>query len=234
MRAMVGIALAALGFTVTGCAGRLPGPVWPEAIPQVAADSVPVWVASTRPEVPLRIQFGWRLQDGSGWTPGRGSVTMIRGDSLRADFRLPLGAGSGALALVGDRGLWAEPEEDVRKLIPNYPLLWALIGQARPPAEGDAVQAYADERMMAWQYVHGADTTNYILTRGATREMVADVRVGGERIGRVHVIFGDNGVLSKSRLDIPSPGGRLELTYRSMTVPDTLPTGFWNRPSDAP
>ena len=104
---------------------------------------------------------------------------MIHGDSLRADFRLPLGAGSGALALVGDRGLWAEPEEEVRKLIPNYPLLWALIGQARPPEDRDVVQAYADERMMAWQYVQGADTTNYILTRGAARELVADVRAGG-------------------------------------------------------
>lgn len=219
---------------VSACAGRLPGPTMPAVMAAVSTDSIPVWVAATRPAVPIRIQFGWRMQDGRGATPGRGSVTLIRGDSLRADFRLPLGAGSGALALVGDQGLWAEPEEEVRRLIPNYPLLWALIGVARLPGEGDAVQAFADERVVAWRYVNGADTTDYLLARGDQKELVVDVRVAGQRLGRVYTIFGSNGVMSRSRLDIPSPSGRLELTFRSTTVPDSLPTDFWLRPTDEP
>jgi hypothetical protein len=225
--------MAAAGV-LAACAGRMPGPSFPAAIPAVSTDSITIWVAATRPEVPLRIQFGWRLQDGSGWTPGRGSVTLIRGDSLRADFRLPLGAGSGALALVGNRGLWAEPEEEVRRLIPNFPLLWALIGQARPPSDGDALEAFANERMAAWRYTNGADTTDYMLVRGAQVELVVDVRVAGQRLGRVYTIFGDNGLMARSRLDVPEPSGRLELTFRSRSAPDTLPTDFWVRPTDAP
>lgn len=228
------IAWIASATALAGCAGRLPGPVMPTAIPSVSADSVATWVAATQLEVPLRIQFGWRLQDGRGATPGRGAVVVIRGDSLRADFRLPLGAGSGAIALVGDRGLWAEPEDEVRKLIPNFPLLWALIGHARPPGPGDSLRAFANERLVAWQYTNGIDTTDYLLVRGPRRELVVDVRVAGQRLGRVYTIFGDNGVMARARLDIPSPSGRLELTFRSMTVPDTLPTDFWVRPSDAP
>ena len=223
-----------LAMLLSGCAGRLPGPMMPAGLPAVSSDSVAGWVASTRLQVPLRIQFGWRMQDGRGATPGRGAVVIIRGDSLRGDFRLPLGAGSGALALVGDRGLWAEPEDEVRKLIPNYPLLWALVGQARLPAPGDTVRAFANERLVAWQYINGIDTTDYLLVRGPRRELVVDVRVAGQRLGRVYTIFGDNGVMARARLDIPSPSGRLELTYRSHTVPDTLPTDFWVRPSDAP
>lgn len=159
---------------------------------------------------------------------------MIRGDSLRADFRLPLGAGSGAMALVGAGGLWAEPEEEVRRLIPNFPLLWALIGQARPPAAGDSVVAFTSDRLVAWRYISGADTTDYLLARSPRRELVVDVRVAGQRLGRVYTIFGDNGVMARSRLDIPSPSGRLELTFRSLSVPDSLPADFWSRPSDAP
>ena len=227
-------AYTALVLLTAGCAGRLPGPTMPAVMPSVSVDSIPAWIASTRPEVPVRIQFGWRMQDGRGATPGSGSVTLIRGDSLRADFRLPLGAGSGAMALVGNTALWAEPEEEVRRLIPNYPLLWALIGVARPPAAGDAVQAFADDRMAAWRYVQGADTTDYLLVRGEQRELVVDVRIAGQRLGRVYTIFGSNGVMSRARLDIPSPSGRLELTFRRLTVPDSLPTDFWVRPSDEP
>lgn len=217
-----------------GCAGRLPGPTMPVAMPSVSTDSVGLWVASTRVAVPMRLQFGWRLQDGSGSTPGRGVAVVIRGDSLRADFRLPLGAASGALAVVGDQALWAEPEEDISKLVPNYPLLWALLGQARMPAAGDQVRAFANERLVAWQYVSGIDTTDYLLTRGSPRELVADVRIAGARLGRVYSIFGANGILERSRLDVPSPSSRLELTVRNHSVPDTLPTNFWVRPSDAP
>jgi hypothetical protein len=219
---------------VLGCAGRLPGPTMPVAMATVSTDSVAVWVETTRPTVPIRIHFGWRLQDGRGATPGPGSATLIRGDSLRADFRLPLGAGSGALALVGDRGLWAEPEEDVRRLIPNYHLLWAMLGQARLPQPGDSVRAFTAGDLVAWQYINGADTTEYLLGRGVRRELVVDVRVAGQRLGRVYTIFGDNGLMARSRLDIPSPSTRLELTYRRSIVPDTLPTDFWTRPSDAP
>jgi hypothetical protein len=138
------------------------------------------------------------------------------------------------MALVGDQGLWAEPEEDVRRLIPNYPLLWALIGLARLPQEGDSVRAMASGDLVAWQYIRGADTTDYLLLRGPQRELVVDVRVAGQRLGRVYTIFGENGLMAKSRLDIPSPSTRLELTYRRSTVPDSLPTDFWIRPTDAP
>jgi hypothetical protein len=106
------------------------------------------------------------------------------------------------------------------------------MGQARPPAPGDAVTAFANAQLAAWRYVRGADTTEYLLTRGPDRELVVDVREAGQRLGRVHVIFGGDGLMARSRLDIPEPTRRLEVTFRSRSVPDTLPTNFWIRPSD--
>ena len=64
--------------------------------------------------------------------------------------------------------------------------------------------------------------------------MSADLAIKTEDLGRVYTIFGENGVMAKARLDVPSPSSRLELTFRSLSVPDTLPTDFWVRPSDAP
>src|SRR5690606_37746957 len=108
--------------------------------------------------------------------------------------RGPLGSGSGALVVVGDSALWAEPEEEARSLFPSYPLLWALLGTALAPSSTDAVSGEPRPGTVAWRFVQGADTTEYVAGVNGRREMVTDVRVGGTPVGGVYVRFDTAGL----------------------------------------
>ena len=73
---------------------------------------------------------------------GRGSARIAPPDSLRFDVAGPFGSGAASAAVVGERPLWAEPPDAIDKLVPNYPLMWAMFGVARLPADGaDAARA---------------------------------------------------------------------------------------------
>ena len=87
---------------------------------------------------------------------------------------------------MGDQPLWAEPPDAVRKLVPNYPLMWGMFGVAQPPSEGAGLRGLADGGTLAWQYVEGADTIEIIsginegdrfITTGATAVRNNDVLI---------------------------------------------------------
>lgn len=217
-----------------GCAGGMPGPVVPKGHAAMPAASVSPWVASTEHEGSVQLRFSWQFLDEKGAARGRGAAQIAAPDSLRFDFRGPLGSGAGAAAVVGDSALWAEPEDQVQKLVPSYPILWAILGRARYPLAGDAVSGLEDARVRAWRYVNGIDTVDYVLTRTGTRQLVADVRQGGKRIGRVLTTFDADGWPSKARLDVPSGPARLDLTFTERTALDSIPRDRWVAPADAP
>lgn len=202
------------GMLLAGCTGggRLP-PVMPSgAVPasEAAADSF------VRQFVPSQYhfhRFRWQFQDDRGAVGGRGSLHVAAPDSLRFDVAGALGSGKAAAFVVGDSAQWAEPEDDVRKLVPNYPLLWAMLGVPLPPAHGASVSRFADARVEAWRYVAGPDTIDYVLTRAAPRRLVADVRQAGKSLGRVTTDLGLDGAPLKSRLVVPSVPARLDITY---------------------
>lgn len=224
---------APLVLALVGCAGSLPGPAMPAPLLPVARDSAAAWSAATGVEPPMRMRFRWRYASGETVT-GRGSVILWHGDSLRVDFRGPLGSGSGALVVVGDSGLWAQPEEEAGNLFPSYPLLWALLGTALAPSAGDAVSGATLPGRVAWRFVQGADTTEYVAALNGRREMVTEVRVGGTQVGRVYVRFDRSGLPEYSQLDVRSPRTRLELNWYDHRVLDALPPDTWERPTDAP
>jgi hypothetical protein len=226
------IRATALLLVLAGCAG-LPGPEMPAPLTPVARDSANTWAATTGVEPPMRMRFRWRYS-GRETVPGRGSVLLWHGDSLRVDFRGPLGSGNGAMVVVGDSALWADPEEDARDLFPSYPLLWALVGSARVPAPQGGVDGYAAPGTVAWRFTNGSDTTEYVMVRNGRHEMVTDVRTGGTRVGRVYTRYDALGRPSYSQLDVPSPRTRLELTWYDHRVIDSLPPDTWQRPVDAP
>lgn len=228
---------ALLPLVLLGCAGGLPGPKMPTPLARSDAGAIAPWVAETTDTMPREASFRWSYLDGrtEGGAKGRGSFVIVAPDSLRFDFRGPLNSGAGAAFVVGDSAVWALPEEDVQKLVPNYPLLWAMLGRARAPMQGDQVQSATSRDVTAWRYVRGADTVDYLISRTGTRQLVADVRSGGERIGRVLTTFDGEGRLSSARLDIPSRPARLDLTFYRHGVPDSLPASLWARPDlDAP
>lgn len=142
----------------------------------------------------------------------------------------PLGSGRGAAFVLGDSSQWAVPEEDVRKLVPNFPLLWAMLGVAHLPAEPTQVLRYADAKLTAWRVVHGADTVDFSRTTGSPVRLTAEVRSAGTRIGRVVTIFQEDGSLKSSRLDVPGAAARLDLTYTSTTSVASFADSTWIPP----
>ncbi|HET9066830.1 MAG TPA: hypothetical protein VFN22_13500 [Gemmatimonadales bacterium] len=225
------VLLAALG----GCATALPGPRMPTPLAAAGPATIVGWVTELRHSVATETRFDARFQEGSGAEASlRGAVVIAPPDSLRFDARGPLGSAARAVFVVGDSAIWAEPEEEVTNLVPEYDLLWALVGQARPPVDGDELFAQSSATVRAWRYVRGVDTVNYLLTTTPKHSLVAEVRRGGTLIGRVFTTFGADGRLAKAQLDVPSRPARLTLTFRNHRTPDSLPASLWIRPDDAP
>lgn len=221
---------AYLALALAACGGGVPGPVVPVgAVPATRAEAE-AWVARTRAAEPVLIRFRWLFRDRDGSAGGRGSARITPGDSLRFDVVGPLGSGRGAAFVIGDSAAWAQPEEDISKLVPNYPLLWAMLGIARLPAGEGTVSRFQDARLTAYRFVHGTDTVEYAILTGSDRRLVADVRRADGRLGRVETVFGSDGVLKSSRLEVPGAPARLDITYGSTASSPPFPPDTWVPP----
>ena len=218
-----------MGFAtlLAACTGA-PATIVPVGMKPVAAEQVQGWVAVTLPQTPLAIQYGAVVTDQhSATSKGHGTISILPGDSLRFDFTGPLGMGRSAAAVVGDSALWAEPKEDVEKIVPSYPLLWAMVGIARPPHPGDVLRGLQRSSATAWQYLGPTDTVTYIRT---LRELRAEVQRDGKIFGQVTTTFGVDGVITKSRLEVVSPQARLDITFRKVLPAKGFPKEIWNAP----
>jgi len=85
-----------------------------------------------------KIVFQWELHDGEMVARGDGVARVASPDSVRMDFFLAGGFGSGAAILIGDSLNVPGPELG-RKLVPPRPLLWASLGRFDVPAIADTV-----------------------------------------------------------------------------------------------
>ncbi|MGH7582677.1 MAG: hypothetical protein ACREL5_05580 [Gemmatimonadales bacterium] len=232
-----GSAVAVLALIAGGCTPAFPSPPMPLGLTPVDRATAAAWAVSTDPEGHQSYRFHWTLTDerhGSGG--GRGSALIAAPDSLRFDFRAALGAGAGAAAVVGDTALWAEPEDQVHKLVPSYPLLWAMIGIAMPPGAGWRAEGHRDARVTAWRYVRGADTVEYVWQgpEGTDRRPVlsAYVSQAGKPVGKVITIYDSTRKLIRSRLDVLANPARLVLDFDRNAKPITFGAEDWRAPSD--
>jgi hypothetical protein len=85
-----------------------------------------------------KIVFQWELKDEDLTARGDGVARIASPDSVRLDFFLGGGTGSGAAVLIGDSLIVPGPDM-ARKLVPPRPLLWAALGWLDLPAERDTV-----------------------------------------------------------------------------------------------
>ncbi len=208
--------------------------VAPAGLLPVSESQVREWAAATAPPGNQEIRFRFVFTDKrSATAKGQGSASIAGGDSLRFDFRGPLGAGRGAAVVVGDSARWVQPQDQVEKLVPSYPLLWAMLGRARPPAGAAEYRGLDDERITAWRYVSGGDTVDYVRTKTGTIQLRAEVRQAGRRIGLVTTTFGPDGAVVKSRLDVPGGPARLDLSFTRLTRPGSFPADLWDAPRDS-
>jgi hypothetical protein len=127
--ASAGITLLAL---LAGCApprlAALPGV--PVPVQQLPKGSLPF---GNR-----KVVFKWELHDRDMIARGDGVARIASPDSVRLDFFLGGGIGSGAAVLIGD-SLQVPGPDMSRRLVPPRALLWAALGRLDVPAERDTM-----------------------------------------------------------------------------------------------
>ncbi len=223
------LALLLLLAACTG-GGLAPLPM-PAGLAPATRDAAAEWARSTLPAERREIRFRFKFQDEQGSAGGRGRARLALPDSVRFDVVGPLGSGRAAAFVAGDTALWADPEKDVEKLVPNYPLFWAMLGIARGPGPGSAVRTFADGTITAWQFVAGGDTLEYVRETGPANRLIAEVRQGTKRLGRVETKFGPDGLPSVSRLVVQKPAAKLDLTFYQNEKAKPFAPDTWTRPA---
>jgi len=225
--------LAYLAVAVAGCAPSY-GPtlhtVMPAGLAPVGPDSVQAWIARTAPSSNRSHRFKWSLKSPDEGVGGGGSARIAPPDSLRLDMAGPLGAKRTSGMVLGDTALWVSRKDVIEKIIPSYPLLWAMLGVARAPREGAEVAGGMGLDTQAWSYVTGADTIEYVRTEGKSPGLKALVRQEGRVVGRVETMFGPDGSLLSSKLYLPDGPSRLDLTFTENTTPATFKPDIWTQP----
>lgn len=220
---------AVLALAGCGGGGAITVPK-PAGLVSASRDSATAWSNATIPADTREIRFRWQFRDDQGAAGGRGRIRFAPPDSARLDVQGPLGSGRAAAFVSGDTALWANPENDVKRLVPNYPLFWALLGVVRAPGADAMVRRYADPAVTAWQYHSGADTVDYVRLAGVAPRLIAEVRQGGKKIGTVETIFGADGRPQTARLIVPSVPARLDITFSSNQKAQTFAPDTWTPP----
>jgi len=216
---------------LVACGGSLaPLPI-PVGLAPATVEEAVAWAAATRPTEnrDLRFRLSFQAEDGS--TGGRGRARLALPDSIRFDAVGALGSWRAAAFVIGDTAIWSDPEEEVRKLVPNYPLFWAMLGIARSPAPGGTVRKVADGIITAWQFVSGGDTVEYVREAGPAGRLIAEVRQNGRRIGRVETKFGPDGLPASSRLVVTQRPAKLDLTFIQNQKAAAFAPDTWTRPA---
>ncbi|MBA3258332.1 MAG: hypothetical protein H0T68_02555 [Gemmatimonadales bacterium] len=213
---------AYLVLLLAGCRSA-PGSLVPAAAQPVTEAQVAGWVATTVPEQQRLHRFKWLFRDENSSAGGRGSARIAPPDSLRFDVAGPFGSGAASAAVVGEQPLWTEPPDAIAKLVPNFPLMWAMFGIARLPENGAELRGLSEGRVTAWQYLGPADTLEYVRTDGSPARLVAEVRRAGQVIGRAETTLDSTGAPLTARLTVPSAPARLDLTFSSTTPADFAP-----------
>jgi hypothetical protein len=218
---------------LAACGARLePMPI-PVGLREVLPEPAIHWADSTRPTDATDIRFRFRFQDENGSAAGRGRARFAPRDSIRFDVVGALGMGRASALVIGDSAIWTEPAEQIHKLVPNYPLFWAMLGIARQPDPGSTVHGFSDQRVTVWQFASGGDTVEYVLERGTALRLLAEVRHQGTRVGRVETRFAPDGFPASARLIVPKPASRLDLSFQQHAKVTSFAPDTWLRPAPA-
>src|SRR5215213_664618 len=186
------ILLLYLGSAQVACR-KAPEAVVPAGAQPTSLAEVAPWVSATVPAAHQVYRFKWLLRDERGSAGGRGAVRVAPPDSMRFDVAGPFGSGAASAVVVGDRAMWTDPADAIARLVPNYPLMWAMFGVARLPSEDATVQALSTPSLQAWQYAGAGDTVQYSRAIGGAGQFIAEVDHGRELIGRAETTLDSTG-----------------------------------------
>ncbi|MEO8030328.1 MAG: hypothetical protein ABI765_05745 [Gemmatimonadota bacterium] len=191
--------------------------------------AVSQWIGSTVPHGSTLHRFKWSFKNERSDAGGRGSLRIAAPDSLRMDVAGPLGAGRAAGVVVGDTALWVDPDKSLDELVPSFPLLWAMVGVARPPSAGATLRGLTEPARTFMQYATGADTIEYLRETGSAPRFLAEVRHAGKIVGRVETKLDAAGQPVSSRLTVPSQPAQLDLNFYQHTTSNGFPPDTWHR-----
>ena len=226
------LSLPAAALLLLGCKATFPMPIVPPGLRPIPAADVRSWAASTAPPAWLFLRFSFRVRDEDGGSHGgRGSVFYAPPDSIHLDFRGSFGMGSGAAVVVGDSALWAEPKDQVARVVPSYHLLWAMVGVARPPGPDWTTASQVDAKANTVLYTRGSDTVLYTSMRTGQPRLVTYVVEGGKPIGRVWADFDQFRHLTTSKLVSLSSLVQVDISFE-VTKQLRIDKDAWHAPSD--
>ena len=205
-------------------------PVLPPGAATLSSDQVRPWVESTQLRGNSIRQFKWLFQDDRSSAGGDGAARLAAPDTLRFDARGPLGWGRMAAFVVGDQPVWAEPEETVAQIVPDYVLFWAMFGVARMPHPRAKIRGLDDGRIRIWEYALGGDTVIYSRSTELPGKVTAEVRRNGRLFGRVETRLSTDGLPTNATLIVPDVPAQLDITFRSTTSAPPFPPETWLPP----
>ena len=179
--AVRGVASVAALLAAAGCGPRArPLAGTPSAAPIPAAQLAPGH---------QRVTFRWEFSDGDVGFKGEGVARVAAPDSARLDFFVAGGLGGGRAVLIGDRLSVPSEAEQIRRVLPPVPLLWAALGRlALPPAPDTTVRS--DGRLLRAEV--GTEPRWRVTFEGSRLAEVT--RVSGDRVAERVSRGADGGV----------------------------------------
>jgi hypothetical protein len=212
------------------CAGP-PAPPAPATLPRVTASEANGWAAQTAPNGHRLIRFRWLFNDGQASVGGQGTARFAGPDSLRFDIAGPFGIGGAAAVVVGEDARWVQPPDIIARLIPSYPLMWAMFGVMRPPPAGAHIRGSRDAVITSLEWIKGADTVRYRHRNTGAGIFSAEWHLAGVTMGVVETRLNADGAPVSARLTVPSVPARLDLTIVADSTPGAFPAALWTPPA---
>lgn len=214
----------------SACAAPARSPA-PEALPRVPAADAASWAAATAPTGHHLVRFRWLFNDGQASVGGQGTARMAGPDSLRLDLAGPFGIGGAAAMVVGDQARWVQPPDMIARLIPSYPLMWAMFGVIRPPPPGATIRGARRDSSTALEWAAGVDTVRYSRQTAIPGTLRAEWQRSGITMGIVETRLDARGVPVSARLTVPSVPARLDLTIAADSSVSPFPPSVWTPPA---
>lgn len=215
---------------IAACVRSAPAPS-PLALQSMTAAEASSWATATIPRGNRLTRFRWLFNDGQASLGGQGSARIAGPDSLRFDIAGPWGIGGAAAMVVGDEARWVKPPEIIARLIPSYPLMWAMFGVMRPPPRGALIRGVEGGGTTLLEWTQGSDTVRYTRSQVGAASLRAQWQRAGITMGVVETHFDGSGAPVSARLTVPSVPARLDLTIVADSVVPTFPPAVWIPPA---
>jgi hypothetical protein len=213
-----------------GCGGSRPSPPLPsEAQPLTAAEAT-LLLDEFIPATPNRYDLTWTYSTRQATHRGRATAWFVPPDSLRFEYRAPFGR-RGAAVFVGQRVVWANPEETVKDLIPATQLFWIALGIPVTPEASEPPTRTQRPDGWALRYVQGDTVLLFNLTRGTPLNLTAMLTHGRRVFGTAYVAYTDSTTLpTQGRMMFPQSSAVFSATVEEVDTLASVDRGMFQKP----